>query len=93
MTNPHTVRKRSFVAAAMMSAALAATMVLPDLALAQSPIVIKFSHVVADKTPKGQGALKFKELAEKKLTGRLSGVRSDSDMGRSGVLVLWNSKC
>jgi len=71
MTNPHTVRKRSFVAAAMMSAALAATMVLPDLALAQSPIVIKFSHVVADKTPKGQGALKFKELAEKKLPGKV----------------------
>ena len=38
---------------------------------AQSPIVIKFSHVVADKTPKGQGALKFKELAEKKLPGKV----------------------
>ncbi|GAB6049312.1 TRAP transporter substrate-binding protein [Hydrogenophilus islandicus] len=29
------------------------------------PIVIKFSHVVAEDTPKGKGALKFKELAEK----------------------------
>jgi len=28
------------------------------------PIVIKFSHVVAPDTPKGKGALKFKELAE-----------------------------
>jgi len=38
---------------------------------AQAPIVVKFSHVVADKTPKGQGALKFKELAEKKLPGKV----------------------
>jgi len=32
-----------------------------------APIVVKFSHVVAEATPKGQGALKFKELAEKYL--------------------------
>jgi len=32
-----------------------------------APIVVKFSHVVAESTPKGQGALKFKELAEKYL--------------------------
>jgi C4-dicarboxylate-binding protein DctP len=36
---------------------------------AADPITIKFSHVVTDNTPKGQGALKFKELAEKKLPG------------------------
>ena len=36
-----------------------------SVAHAQQPIVIKFSHVVAEKTPKGQAALKFKELAEK----------------------------
>ena len=35
------------------------------------PIVIKFSHVVAENTPKGQGALKFKEVAEKKLPGKV----------------------
>jgi C4-dicarboxylate-binding protein DctP len=40
-------------------------------ALAQQPIVIKFSHVVADATPKGQGAIKFKELAEKNLPGKV----------------------
>ncbi|MEO8536037.1 MAG: TRAP transporter substrate-binding protein [Betaproteobacteria bacterium] len=40
-------------------------------ALAQQPIVIKFSHVVAENTPKGQGALKFKELAEKSLPGKV----------------------
>jgi C4-dicarboxylate-binding protein DctP len=39
---------------------------------AQSPLVIKFSHVVADATPKGQAALKFKELAEKKLPGKVT---------------------
>ncbi|MEY5028560.1 MAG: hypothetical protein RLZ63_875 [Pseudomonadota bacterium] len=36
-----------------------------------NPIVIKYSHVVADVTPKGQAALKFKELAEKKLPGKV----------------------
>ena len=33
--------------------------------------MIKLSHVVADNTPKGQAALKFKELAEKKLPGKV----------------------
>ena len=36
------------------------------------PIVIKFSHVVADNTPKGQAALKFKEEAEKLLPGKVT---------------------
>lgn len=40
-------------------------------ALAQDAIVVKFSHVVADATPKGQGAIKFKELAEKYLPGKV----------------------
>jgi len=44
---------------------------LPLAAAAQQPMVIKFSHVVAENTPKGQGALKFKELAEKKLPGKV----------------------
>ena len=39
---------------------------------AQAQIVIKFSHVVAEHTPKGQAALKFKELAEKKLPGKVT---------------------
>ncbi len=37
--------------------------------LAAQPIVIKFSHVVAEATPKGKGALKFKELAEARTKG------------------------
>ncbi|MDO5667711.1 MAG: TRAP transporter substrate-binding protein [Alcaligenaceae bacterium] len=36
-------------------------------AQAQSPLVIKFAHVVAETTPKGQGALLFKEKAEERL--------------------------
>ncbi len=40
-------------------------------AWAQSPIVIKFSHVVATDTPKGQAAERFKALAEKATNGRV----------------------
>src|SRR5258706_14807887 len=40
-------------------------------ALADEPIIIKFSHVVAPDTPKGKGSLKFKELAEKYTNGRV----------------------
>lgn len=34
-------------------------------------IKIKFSHVVAENTPKGQMALKFKELVESRLAGKV----------------------
>jgi C4-dicarboxylate-binding protein DctP len=53
--------------------ALALPLALPPLgaALAQSPIVIKFSHVVAPDTPKGKGSLKFKDLAEKYTNGKV----------------------
>ncbi len=40
-------------------------------AWAQAPIVIKFSHVVATDTPKGQAAERFKLLAEKATAGRV----------------------
>ena len=40
-------------------------------AQAQAPIIIKFSHVVATDTPKGQAALRFKQLAEKATQGRV----------------------
>lgn len=40
-------------------------------AYAQAPIVIKFSHVVATDTPKGQAADRFKQLAEKYTNGRV----------------------
>ncbi|MEQ1517323.1 MAG: TRAP transporter substrate-binding protein [Usitatibacteraceae bacterium] len=40
-------------------------------AIAQQPIVIKFSHVVALDTPKGKGAEQFKKLAEERTKGRV----------------------
>src|SRR6266568_582341 len=48
----------------------AIALALSGPALAQSPIMIKFSHVVAPDTPKGKGAIKFKELAEKYTSGK-----------------------
>jgi C4-dicarboxylate-binding protein DctP len=53
------------------AAAAAAIFVAPVAASAQAPIVIKFSHVVAPNTPKGKGADKFKELAEKYTNGKV----------------------
>jgi C4-dicarboxylate-binding protein DctP len=40
-------------------------------AFSQAPIVIKFSHVVAADTPKGQAADRFKQLAEKYTGGKV----------------------
>jgi len=40
-------------------------------AMAADPVTIKFSHVVADQTPKGQGALLFKKLVEERLPGKV----------------------
>ena len=54
--------------------ALACAAILSCTGLAQAadePILIKFAHVVADNTPKGQGALLFKKLAEERLPGRV----------------------
>ncbi|MEO5794071.1 MAG: DctP family TRAP transporter solute-binding subunit [Rhodoferax sp.] len=46
------------------AAAVVAGAIFPLCALAQAPIVIKFSHVAAIDTPKGQAALFFKKRAE-----------------------------
>jgi C4-dicarboxylate-binding protein DctP len=51
--------------------AVAAFALVFGTAYAQRPIVIKFSHVVAENTPKGKGSLKFKELAESRTQGRV----------------------
>jgi C4-dicarboxylate-binding protein DctP len=55
----------------ILAAIVAGLILAPAAALAQTPIVIKFSHVVANDTPKGKGALKFKELAEKYTDGKV----------------------
>jgi C4-dicarboxylate-binding protein DctP len=51
--------------------AITAALVIAPTAASADPIIIKYSHVVAEQTPKGQAALKFKELAEKKFPGRV----------------------
>jgi C4-dicarboxylate-binding protein DctP len=55
----------------VLAAAAIAALALVGGASAQSPIVIKFSHVVASDTPKGKAAEKFKELAEKYADGKV----------------------
>lgn len=58
--------RRSFAGIAG-AAVIALSVAFP--ALAQNPIVIKFSHVVAPDTPKGKAADRFKELAEQYTDG------------------------
>ncbi len=56
--------KKTLVASLLASVFLSA----PVLA---NPMIIKFSHVVSPDTPKGKGALRFKELAEKYTEGKV----------------------
>jgi C4-dicarboxylate-binding protein DctP len=55
----------------ILAAASVAALALIGPASAQTPIIIKFSHVVASNTPKGAAAEKFKELAEKYTDGKV----------------------
>jgi len=52
------------------TAALSA-MLVTGTALAKGPATIKFSHVVAENTPKGQMANKFKDLVAERLAGKV----------------------
>ncbi len=61
------MKRRTLIAAAVSAAFVLAG----GTAFAQSPIVIKFSHVVAVDTPKGKGAEEFKRLAEERTKGRV----------------------
>jgi C4-dicarboxylate-binding protein DctP len=67
MTNRQPNRRTVLAAGAATAAGLA----VPFYARAQQPMVVKLSHVVAEHTPKGQASMKFKELAEKKLPGKV----------------------
>jgi C4-dicarboxylate-binding protein DctP len=58
-------RKSFAIAAAIVALGLTAN------APAMAQTVIKYSHVVAPDTPKGKGALRFKELAEKYTDGKV----------------------
>src|SRR4030081_3599789 len=55
----------------ILAAASIVALALTGPASAQSPIIIKFSHVVATDTPKGKASEKFKELAEKYTGGKV----------------------
>ncbi|MBI2313677.1 MAG: TRAP transporter substrate-binding protein [Betaproteobacteria bacterium] len=48
-----------------------AALALAGTGWAQQPIVIKFSHVVANDTPKGKGAEYFKKVAEERTKGKV----------------------
>ena len=50
---------------------VAVTFVASATVAMAGPIVIKFSHVVAENTPKGQMANKFKELVDQRLAGKV----------------------
>ena len=54
----------------LLAAAAAAVFAVPATVNA-APVILKFSHVVAEKTPKGQAALKFKQAAERLLPGKV----------------------
>jgi len=55
----------------LLAAVATAVIVAPGATLAQQPIIIKFSHVVASEAPKGKAAVKFKELAETYTNGKV----------------------
>ncbi|HEB94988.1 MAG TPA: DctP family TRAP transporter solute-binding subunit [Sedimenticola thiotaurini] len=55
----------------LLTAVLALAAMVMAGPLAAKPIIIKFSHVVAENTPKGQMANKFKELVDQRLAGKV----------------------
>ncbi len=55
----------------LVATAALSTLLVTGSALAADPITIKFSHVVAENTPKGQMANKFKDLVAERLTGKV----------------------
>jgi len=59
------MKRLAIALAAMLAVALGQS------ALADEPIIIKFSHVVAPDAPKGKAAVVFKELAEKYTNGKV----------------------
>src|SRR5271170_7792473 len=50
---------------------IGAALLVAGAAWGQTPIMIKFSHVVASDTPKGMAAERFKQLAEERTGGRV----------------------
>ncbi len=63
--------RRNAIARALAAALVTAGLGMGLPALAQAPVVIKFSHVVAPDTPKGKGADRFKQLVEERSKGKI----------------------
>jgi C4-dicarboxylate-binding protein DctP len=55
----------------LVSSVAISLMALCGPAAAQSPIVVKLSHVVAESTPKGQASIRFKQCSEKAMPGKV----------------------
>ena len=51
----------------LLASALAVVGILAAVPAFAKPVTIKFSHVVADSTPKGQGALMFQKLVKERI--------------------------
>lgn len=51
--------------------ATVASLMMTGVAFAEKPILIKFSHVVTENTPKGKMANRFKELVDERLGGKV----------------------
>lgn len=62
------MRRNKFL---LVSLFVAATFISSATIAMSAPIVIKFSHVVAENTPKGKMANKFKELVDQRLNGKV----------------------
>lgn len=60
---------KSFVFAGVLAGV--AVLAAPVATQAEDPILIRFSHVVAENTPKGIGALMLQQLVEERLGGRV----------------------
>ena len=63
--------KRHLLLGATLAIGITAGLGLLQTASAQAQVVIKFSHVAAVNTPKGQAAEQFKRLAEERSKGRV----------------------
>jgi len=62
------MKKKLFLISILVVVAFVASVMV---ASAAAPILIKFSHVVAENTPKGQMANKFKDLVAERLAGKV----------------------
>jgi C4-dicarboxylate-binding protein DctP len=67
----NTYRRGRAILRAGITAGWVLAALLPFAVQAQEPIRIRFSHVVAEGTPKGQAALAFKREVERRLGGRV----------------------